>query len=114
MDLAIEILSGFFLISGTIMMMISGIGLIRLPDMYTRIHAGGINDTLGSGLVFIGLMLLGDWGTPTLKLGLIIAFLFFTSPVTTHALARAALTDKFEPKVNHTLSNQEEVSSKAS
>lgn len=112
MDLVFDILSGFCLISGTVFMLISGVGLVRLPDVYTRIHASGINDTLGSGLVIVGLMLMGDWGTPTLKLGLIIAFLFFTSPVTTHALARAALADKVKPKVNHELSNQEEEPSK--
>ena len=57
MTLAIDILSGFFLVSGAIFCVISGIGLIRMPDFYARSHAAGIGDTLGAGLILIGLMI---------------------------------------------------------
>ena len=91
MALALDIASWFCLIVGCIFALIGAIGIIRLPDVYTRMHGGGIIDTLGIGLIFLGLVLqVPDWITGA-KLGLILIFIFFTSPTTTYALARAAI-----------------------
>jgi multicomponent Na+:H+ antiporter subunit G len=91
MALALDIASWFCLIVGCIFSLIGAIGIIRLPDVYTRMHGGGIIDTLGIGLIFLGLVLqVPDWITGA-KLGLILIFIFFTSPTTTYALARAAI-----------------------
>ena len=57
MELALEIISWVCLISGAIFCLIGAIGIIRLPDVYCRMHGGGIIDTLGIGLIFIGLLL---------------------------------------------------------
>ena len=97
MELALEIISWVCLISGVIFSLIGAIGIIRLPDIYCRMHGGGIIDTLGIGLIFIGLLLqVPDWITGA-KLLLILVFIFFTSPATTYALARAAIYGGVEP-----------------
>ena len=97
MELALEIISWVCLIGGVIFSLIGAIGIIRLPDVYCRMHGGGIIDTLGIGLIFIGLLLqVPDWITGA-KLLLILVFIFFTSPATTYALARAAIYGGGEP-----------------
>lgn len=84
-------LSWFFLIVGGIFSIIGAIGVLRLPDMFSRMHGAGMIDTMGAGMILIGLMFQAGLTIVSIKLFLIIAFLFFTSPTTTHALARAAL-----------------------
>ncbi len=84
---------------GSAFCIIGGIGLIRLPDFYSRIHGGGITDTLGAGLVMLGLMLQAGWSLVTVKLVLIMLFLLLTSPVASHAIARAARHSGLEPKL---------------
>ena len=85
------------LLLGSAFCIIGGIGLIRLPDFYSRIHGGGITDTLGAGLVMLGLMLQAGWSLVTVKLVLIMLFLLLTSPVASHAIARAARHSGLEP-----------------
>jgi multicomponent Na+:H+ antiporter subunit G len=63
-----------------------------MPDFYTRMHAAGITDTLGADLILAGLMVQAGFSLVTVKLLLVAAFLFFTSPTSTHAIANAALT----------------------
>ena len=87
------------LLLGSAFCIIGGIGLIRLPDFYSRIHGGGITDTLGAGLVMLGLMLQAGWSLVTVKLVLIMLFLLLTSPVASHAIARAARHSGLEPKL---------------
>ncbi len=72
------------------MIIIGAVGIIRLPDVFCRMHAAGIIDTSGAGLILAGLILQAGFTMVTVKLILIGAFLFFTSPTTTHALAGAA------------------------
>ena len=87
------------LLLGSAFCIIGGIGLIRLPDFYSRIHGGGITDTLGAGLVMLGLMLQAGWSLVTVKLVLIMLFLLLTSPVASHAIARAARHSGLQPKL---------------
>ena len=49
-----EVLSWIFIAAGSIFVLIGGLGLLRLPDFYTRIHAAGITDTMGAWLILIG------------------------------------------------------------
>jgi multicomponent Na+:H+ antiporter subunit G len=97
MDAAIDLLSWICLIGGGAFALIGAIGILRLPDVFTRMHAAGIVDTLGAGLILLGLILQAGFSAPSIKLALIGVFLFFTSPVTTHALARAALHGGTQP-----------------
>jgi multicomponent Na+:H+ antiporter subunit G len=91
---AIEIVrnmaSGACLLGGSLFCIIGGIGIVRMPDFYSRGHAAGITDTLGAGLILIGLMFLGGFSLISVKLLLILVFLFITGPTATHALVKAA------------------------
>jgi multicomponent Na+:H+ antiporter subunit G len=97
MQLALDTLSWISLLAGGAFVLIGGLGLLRLPDFFTRLHAAGLTDTLGMGLVILGLMLQSGWAPATIKLVMIFVFMFITSPTATHALARAALHGKVTP-----------------
>lgn len=97
MELLIEVLSWFFLGTGAFFMLVAGVGVLRMPDVFTRLHAAGIKDTLGAALTLIGLMLQAGLTIVTVKLILIWIFLWFTSPVSSHSVARAALLGGVRP-----------------
>jgi multicomponent Na+:H+ antiporter subunit G len=85
-----ELLSWALIVSGGVFCVIGGIGVLRMPEFYARMHAAGVTDTLGAALLLIGLMLQpADW-TVTVKLVVILVFLFSTSPTAAHALIHAA------------------------
>lgn len=88
-----EIASWVFLCSGAAFCVIGAIGLLRLPDVYARMHGSGIIDTLGAALILIGLMLEPAHWTVTVKLGGILFFLYITSSTATHALAHAVYSN---------------------
>ena len=90
----IDAASWVLIVSGSLFGVAAGIGILRFPDFYTRLHAAGVSDTMGAWLLLFGLMLQAGLSQATIKLALIVVFLFFTSPTATHALARAALTEK--------------------
>lgn len=93
----IDLLSWGLLLAGCAFLVIGGIGVLRFPDIYTRLHAASLTDTAGSGLIVAGLMLQSGFSLVTVKLLLILVFLFFTSPASAHALARTALASGREP-----------------
>ena len=97
MALAVDIVSWILMGLGAVFLVIAGIGILRLPDVFTRMHAAGIGDTLGAGLILAGLMLQGGISLVTVKLVFVFILLFMTSPTATHALAKAALTGKVKP-----------------
>ncbi|WP_428274577.1 monovalent cation/H(+) antiporter subunit G [Candidatus Palauibacter sp.] len=98
----LEIVSSVLVIAGAIFAVIGGIGIVRLPDFFSRIHGAGVTDTLGAGLILTGLMFLSpDW-TVTVKLVAILVLLWITSPTATHALANAALETGLRPDVDET------------
>jgi multicomponent Na+:H+ antiporter subunit G len=97
MSAAIDIASWILLVSGGLFCIVGGIGLLRMPDFYTRVHAASVTDTLGVGLILAGLVLQAGWTLVTAKLIVIGLLVFFTSPAATHALARAALGRGLEP-----------------
>lgn len=99
MSLAIDILSWALILGGSALTVTGGIGLLRMPDVYTRMHAASLTDTGGAGLIVAGLMLQGGFSLVSVKLLLILAFLFFTSPTSTHALARTALASGHQPSL---------------
>ena len=97
MDLAHTIVSWILLAAGSAFVVIGGLGVLRLPDFYTRLHAASLIDTAGVGLICVGLMLQSQSWLIAVKLALILAFLFFTTPTATHALAKAAWGDGLNP-----------------
>lgn len=74
---------------GTLFCLIGAIGTVRMPDVYTRMHAASLIETMGAGSILLGLGLQSGFGLVSVKLFIIFAFLMFTNPTTTHALARA-------------------------
>ena len=97
METALDILSWASLISGTVLVLIGGIGLIRLPDIFARIHGASLIDTMGLGFILFGLILQAGLTIVAIKLIMIFAFIFLTSPTATHALASAALEEGLNP-----------------
>lgn len=97
MHVVVDALSWCFLLGGGGFLLISGVGVLRMPDLFTRIHAAGMADTMGAGMVLVGLMLQGGFSLATVKLLLILGFLWFSSPVSSYALARATLAGGQEP-----------------
>ena len=94
---AIDIASWVSLLAGSFFVLTGGIGVLRLPDFFTRMHATGITDTMGTALLLLGLMLQAGFSAVTIKLILILAFVFITSPTATHALAKAARHSDLKP-----------------
>lgn len=98
MEQWLDIVSGVLLAAGSFFIIVGAIGLIRLPDMFTRMHGAGVTDTLGAGLFIAGLMVQGGLTLTTVKLLMILVFLFFASPTSSYALANAALSQGLKPK----------------
>jgi len=84
------LLGSFFAISG-------GIGLLRFPDFFSRLHPAGVTDTLGAALILIGLAFEAGFSLISVKLFIILALLLLTSPTATHALAKSALHGNQKP-----------------
>lgn len=90
----LDVVSGVVLMLGCFFCIVGGIGILRLPDFYARTHAASITDTMGAGLVLLGLALQadGEWLVIS-KLVFIGLFLLVTSPTSGHALVKAAFAE---------------------
>ncbi len=98
MEGLMPILASIFIGLGVISILVGALGLIRLPDVYARIHAAGIIDTAGVAFFILGMICLSGWSLVTVKLILIGIFLFFTSPISGHAIARVAHLSGIKPQ----------------
>jgi len=87
----IFILFGFFFVS------VAAIGVLRLPDFYTRMHASGKSETLGVMLTLIGFVIYNGFNLVSLKMMLVSAFILLGNPIGTHAISRAAFYSGLEP-----------------
>jgi len=96
-SLAIYLLSWACLVAGGAFCIIGGIGLMRMPDFYTRVHAASVTETLGAGFTLLGLMLQAGLTLVCAKLIMIGVLILFMSPTATHALTRAALVRGLDP-----------------
>ena len=97
MDLILTIIRDIFLVTGSIAVLIGAIGVLRLPELYCRIHAAGFTDTAGAGLIISGLMMDSGFTLVSLKLFVIFVFLFFTGPTSSHAIAKTAIHSNVLP-----------------
>ena len=98
--LALDVGSWILLVAGSFICVTGGVGMLRFPDFFTRIHAAGVTDTLGAGLIFTGLMLQAGLSLVLAKLVMILLFMLFTSPTASHAVAKAALHSGLEPQLD--------------
>jgi len=96
-DAIIDAASWILIVTGGTFCVIGALGLLRMPDFFTRMHAASLIDTLGAGLLLLGMMLQAGFSLVTVKLVFVGLLLFFTSPTATHALARAARARGLEP-----------------
>jgi multicomponent Na+:H+ antiporter subunit G len=101
MSILADIITFFCLIGGIGSMLIGGYGLLKLPDLFARMHAVGMIDTLGIGLIAVGLITQAGFSLVSFKLFLILVFVLYTGPAITHALAQAALSAGVRPEVRN-------------
>jgi len=97
METFLAILSGLSLGIGTAALLVGSLGLLRLPDLFSRIHGVGMMDTAGVGFIILGLVLHAGISLVSVKLIAIGVFLYFTSPIATHAVAQVAHRCGFSP-----------------
>lgn len=93
----IEVVVVALLAGGVFFGLVAAVGLVRLPDLYTRTHAASKTDTLGAGLSLAAVALVLNAQLPTVKTVLLLVFLFITNPTAAHAIARAAADQDIEP-----------------
>ncbi len=89
MDLQ-SIIAGILIFSGCFFILVAAIGVLRFPDFYSRIHPAGKADTLGLLLAFMGMMVYEGFSFVSIKILLIVAFIFIANPTATYAIAKAA------------------------
>ena len=92
-----DILSIIFIVPGLFFLTVAAIGVIRLPDVFSRSHAVSLADSVGAFLMLIGVALHEGLGKNTLKILVVLALLFILNPVIAHATVRAALRSGLKP-----------------
>lgn len=97
MALLLDVLSWLCIGGGIFFIVTGSLGVLRMPDVYCRLHAAGMTDTMGAGFILLGLSFQAGLTLVTVRLVLIYMFLLITSPIATHALARAALSGGVKP-----------------
>ena len=87
--MARNITTGLFLLSGIFFFLVGTIGILRFPDIYTRAHSSAKCDTLGTVFTLLGLCIYNGFDAVTLKIIVIIGFIWITSPTATHIITKA-------------------------
>ena len=97
LEWGLALASAGLILSGCIFVLAGALGVLRMPDFFTRMHAAGMTDTLGAEFILFGLILQAGFTQMSLKLLLVAFFLFVTSPTATHAIANAAQKSGLKP-----------------
>ena len=97
MELVRDIAAWVLILGGCFFTVVGAFGLVRFPDVYTRVHSAGLIDTLGAGFLLLGLTLYGGFTIVTIKLLLILVFIFFTSPTSSNAFANTVYSSGIKP-----------------
>lgn len=92
-----DILSIIFIVAGLFFLIVAAVGVIRLPDVFSRSHAVSLTDSLGAFLMLVGVALHEGLSTNTLKILIVLALLYLLNPVIAHATIRAALRSGLKP-----------------
>lgn len=98
-ETAMDILSIVSLVLGLFFLFVGTLGLLRLPDVYNRLHATTKCDTLGAGLVLLSMALQSGLAVGV-RLGLLIIFIVITNPTAAHVIARAAYNTGIRPQLS--------------
>ncbi|MCB1527965.1 MAG: monovalent cation/H(+) antiporter subunit G [Hyphomicrobiaceae bacterium] len=99
MEPIVNAASWLLILLGSFFIVVGAIGIVRMPDVFARMHAASVVDTTGLGFLVVGLMLQSDSILVALKLFFILLLFFYVSPVVSHALAQAALSANIEPRL---------------
>lgn len=97
MAFIVDAVSWILLTLGGFFVLVGGIGALRMPDLYTRMHAASVTDSLGAILVISGVILQAGFTLAAVKLAATLIFMLFTSPTAANALASAALMSGINP-----------------
>ena len=92
-----EILSIIFIVAGLFFLIVAAIGMIRLPDVFSRSHAVSLTDSLGAFLMLVGIALHEGLSINMLKILVVLILLYILNPVIAHATIRAALRSGLKP-----------------
>jgi multicomponent Na+:H+ antiporter subunit G len=92
-----EILSMMFILAGLFFLVVAAIGVIRLPDVFTRSHAVSLTDSLGAFLLLLGIAMYEGLSMNLLKILAVLALLYLQNPVIAHATLRAAIRAGLKP-----------------
>ena len=92
-----EYLAWGFMALGAFFMVTGSVGMLRMPDFYTRLHPAGVTDSLGAPLVLLGLVILGGLTLFSGKVVLLMLFLMLTGPTSTHLVAKSAMVCGLKP-----------------
>lgn len=99
MTMILEFLSGLCLFLGGVLCVTGGVGLLRMPDFFSRVHASGVTETLAAPLLLLGLALQMEWSLELVKVFMILILVLATNPTATHAMAKATLHGGQRPLV---------------
>ena len=91
MTVILEWLSGLCLLLGGVLCITGGVGMLRMPDFFSRVHASGVTETLAAPLLFSGLLLQMELSLESVKVIMILILVLATNPTATHAMAKATL-----------------------
>ena len=111
MGTLMDIASALCLLAGSFLCLSGGVGILRFPDFYNRLHAVGVTDTLATMMILIGLMLQNPDGMVIIKLVIILLMTLFINPTASHALAKAAIHNGLMPVTNSKKDNEKVKSS---
>ncbi len=89
-----QVIAGALLCAGTFFFFTGTLGILRMPDVYTRLHVAAKADSLGAGLWMLGLAILSGSGVIGFKLIVLTIFLWITGPTAAHCMARVAYRAK--------------------
>lgn len=92
-----EIIAGIFLVVGALFTLLAGIGILRFPDLYTRMHAASKAGTLGSCLLLLAIAFVAYDATVSLRATAGVLFFLITAPISSHLLARSAYIVGLKP-----------------
>ena len=95
----LNLVSSVFILVGTLSIIVGLLGVYRMPDFFTRLHAASIIDTLGAMLILFGLIMYHGISIVSVKLFLILVFILITTPTAAHALAKSALHGNLKPVI---------------
>ena len=99
MTAILEFLSGLCLFLGGVLCITGGVGLLRMPDFFSRVHASGVTETLAAPLLLSGLLLQMELSLDSVKVIMILILVLATNPTATHAMAKATLHGGQRPLV---------------